>query len=366
MVTTILVEPFPNGHRPQTVALVADVVSEQADVLILTSQGASDDPGWIEYLGDSGYRVAEVFDTTFPSTRELAREVAAACRAEAVDRVVVLDADQALKRWWFEAPRAFARRGRPQVVFMLTRYPATVRPTDWTGWRLRIPKAALAVLGRLTGSLHRVAGFAGRDDMSPGWIVKRARDPAVCTAHSRDREGLRRELGLAPDRAVVGVFGVITERKHAPLIWAAMQAKGIDADLLLAGDLSEDVAAWARDLAPSAHGRLVLRPGFLTNTVLDQLVAASDVAALVMTNNGPSGIMGKALAAGVPVVTAGSEVRAREARATGGGEVADLDEASIGAALERALAHDRVAAPEGSVPLATPRAYVTAMLGLPD
>jgi hypothetical protein len=48
--------------------------------------------------------------------------------------------------------------------------------------------------------------------------------------------------------------------------------------------------------------------------------------------------MGKALVAGVPVVTAGSKVRAAEVRATGGGLAAELTVESVAAALRRLLA----------------------------
>ncbi|MBC7631689.1 hypothetical protein, partial [Aeromicrobium sp.] len=214
-----------------------------------------------------------------------------------------------------------------------------------------------------TGSLHRVAGFAGRDDMSKGLLVKRVRDPAICSAHSRDRAELRTELGLPAGRRIIGIFGGVSERKNAPMIWEAMQAAGIEADLLLAGSLSAGVSAWVESIEPTPGGEVITRQGFLSNVVLDQLVAASDVAALVMTNNGPSGIMGKALAAGVPVVTAGSEVRAREVRATDGGEIADVAAVSIGAALDRALARDPDAPSRSTVPLATAESFAAGILG---
>ncbi len=92
---------------------------------------------------------------------------------------------------------------------------------------------------------------------------------------------------------------------------------------MLAGGVKPEVAAWIDALPPSDLGQVIVRDGFLSNEELDKLVAAVDVVPIALTNNGPSGIMGKALAAEVPVVTAGSEVRARELLATDGGELAD-------------------------------------------
>jgi glycosyltransferase involved in cell wall biosynthesis len=365
MRTTVLVEPNPNGHRFQAVAAVAEVAARTSQVLVLTSHGATDLPAFREYVGHLDLRVEEPFDRILPPTRTIAHEVAAACRAEDVDTVVLMDADQSLKRWWYVAPLEFGIRRRPRVVFMLTRYPAKLKVTDWFGWRLRLPKALLALIAMASGSLHHVAGFAGRDDMTRGWLVKRARDPEVCSAHSRDRAALRTKLDLPADRRLVGIFGGINERKNIPLIWDAMQRSSIDADLLLAGPLASDVATWVDSVAPTPRGRILVRDGFLSNEVLDQLVASVDVVPLAMTLNGPSGIMGKALAAGVPVVTAGSEVRAREVVATDSGEFADLDAESIGAAIQRVLARDPDAPRRSAVPPATPEEFAEIILGVP-
>ena len=296
----------------------------------------------------------------------MAEAVAAVCRRADVSTVVVMDADQSLKRWWYAAPLALRGVPRPRVVFMLTRYPAKLRLTDWTGWKLRVPKAILALAAMATGSLHRTAGFAGRDDTTRGWIVKRTRDPDLCTAHSRDRVRLRAELDLPAGRRLVGIFGVISERKNADLIWAALSRRAIQADLVLAGGLSPGVASWAASLPEAGHGRVIVRDGFLSNESLDKHVAAVDVVPLALTNNGPSGIMGKAIAAEVPVVTAGSEVRARELVAADAGELADLDADSLGAAIQRVFDRDPDRPRRSKVPSATPEEFAEKLLGVDD
>jgi glycosyltransferase involved in cell wall biosynthesis len=109
---------------------------------------------------------------------------------------------------------------------------------------------------------------------------------------------------------------------------------------------------------------VIVRDGFHSDALLDKYVAASDVAPIAIAFNGPSGIMGKASAAGVPVVTAGSEVRARELIATGGGEVADFTPSSIGAAIRRVLAANSTATRNERVPLATADEFSRALLGV--
>ncbi len=347
--TTLVVEPDPGGHRFQAVAAVARLARGFGPVVLLTSaegrRSVALDVYLGELVGDGDLTVLDPFDEIHPPTRQMAAEVAARCAAAAarssdapVGRVVVMDADQALKRWWVVAPRLF--RGlpvRPRVVFMLTRYPARLAPTDLTGWRLRGPKAVLALVAMATRSLHRVVGFSGRDDTAEGWVVKRVRDPHYCSAHSRDRAEHRALLGLDPDRLLVGIFGAVDARKNPQLVLDAMTAGGLDATLVVAGGFDDEVRAWARGLDDVDRARVFLRDEFLDNDVLDRFVAAVDVVPLALTNNGPSGIMGKAQAAGVPVVTAGSLVRAREVEATGTGIACDLTAASIGDAMRRAI-----------------------------
>ena len=363
---TVLVEPDPNGHRFQAVANVAGVAGQTGAVVLLTSAGATATPSFATFLGGSGIEVEECFDEIYPATRALVAEVGRVCRERDVGTVTVMDADQTLKRWWYLAPPVLGRLPRkPRIIFMVTRYPARVHPADWRGWKVRVAKATLTVLARGAGVLHRAAGFAGRDDTSTGWLIKRVRDPDLCSAHSRDRVAIRDELGLSRERRLVGIYGVITVGKNPSLVWEALQAGGIDADLLLAGSFSPEVADWTRSVAPTAHGQVIVREGFLPDAELDKLVATADVVPLAMTHNGPSGIMGKALAAGVPVVTAGSKVRAEELVATDAGEVAELTRDSLAAAISRVLARDPSTPRRSTVPPATAEEFARVLLGLP-
>lgn len=364
MPMTVLVEPHPSGHRFQAVANVALLAARTGDVVLLTSVGATASEEFAAYLAGVPIKVEERFADILPPAREQARAVAQLCRTGDVATVVLMDADQALKSWWLVAPRELRRLPRrPRVVFMLTRYPARLSLADRTGWKLRVSKAILLVAASVTGSVHRAAGFAGREDLTRGWLVKRARDPAICLAHSRDRERLRTELDLPTGRMLVGIFGVLSDRKHGPLVLEAIGASGCDAQLVLAGRVKPDVAAWLASLPDPLRSKVIVRDGFLPNATLDALVASVDVVAIVMTNNGPSGIMGKALAAGVPVVSAGSTVRARELAATGNGEATALTVEAVGSALRRLLTGRNAVRPS-RVPPATGESFAATVLGL--
>ena len=362
---TVLVEPDPNGHRFQAVANVAEVAGRSGDVVVLTSKGAQDTEWYRLFLADKPIKVVERFDEIYPPTREMARAVAEVCRSADVKTVVVMDADTSLKRWWYVAAQEF--RGlprRPRVVFMLTRYIARVELFDRQAFFQRFSKAALVAAAMATRTLDRAGGFAGRDDLSTGWLVKRLRDPAVCSAHSRDRDALRRELGLPLDRTIVGIIGSIDARKSVPLVYDATKASAPDADLLVAGTLQPDVQGWVDAQPPGALDRMILRARYLDNDELDKLVAACDVVSVVQLNKGPSGIMGKALTAEVPVVTAGSRVRAREVEVTRGGLAAEMTPESIAAALGRLYAEGNAMIRGAELPPATGETFAMTLLGV--
>jgi hypothetical protein len=110
---------------------------------------------------------------------------------------------------------------------------------------------------------------------------------------------------------------------------------------------------------------LIVRDEYLSNEKLDSYVAASDIVSIAQDNNGPSGIMGKALAAGVPVLTAGSLVRERELIAAGpwAGRATELTAQATADGL-RALIRDRNAfRPADKTLLATPEAFAARVLG---
>jgi len=363
---TVIVEPDPSGHRFQAVANVAAVAGETTDVVLLTTAEAAAGEAFDVYLAQTTFLAVEpVFDQLYPPTEQIARAIAEQARRRDVETAVLMDADNALKRWWLVARREFKGLARkPRIVMMLTRYPARIKYTDKRVMQLRISKGLLAMLSRGNGSVQHLAGFAGRDDMSHGWVVRRARDPEICSAHSRDRGALRQELDLPADRVLVGIFGMIGPDKRPDLVLEALKVAGIAGDLVLAGGVKPEVQAWLDGLDEADRARVIVRNGFLSNEVLDKHVAAVNAVPIAQVHGGPSGIMGKASAAGVPVVSAGSEVRAREMVATDSGENAEMTAESIGAAIKRVVERDPDAPRRNTVPPATAEEFSRNLLGV--
>lgn len=367
MTTTLLVEPDPIGHHLQAVRSVAQVALRDGDVILLTSAGVSERDEFAVNLADLPIEVRECFPDAEPAVSQVLATLKETCAAQPVSRVVLMDGDNALKTWWFAAWRVLRRlRPRPAIILFLTRWPGNVRNgvrIDPYFLRIRVAKAALVALCRLTRTVDRFAAFSSRDARKPGWLVKRARDPAICEAHSRDRAALRTELGLPSDRELVGIFGGINIRKDPALALDATLRTGPDTDLLLAGPFDEEFAAWLAALPVEQRSRVIARDDFHSNELLDKYLAAADVVLLLMTLEGPSGIMGKALCAEVPVVTANSRTRVRELNSLHCGAAAEATPHDVARALRQVLDSPGWRPRDGALDLPTADAFAETILG---
>lgn len=354
MARTVIVEPHPIGHRFEHVSWIARAALARGDdVELLTSVGARSRDEFSTFLDDVPLTVHERIDGYFPRPRVMGRAVLDLHRTSPITTLVLLDADQALKRWWLEAPLGLRGRRGPTTTLLLMRFPQELSLADRAGITMRAAKASLSALARATRAADRVLYLVGRHESRPGWLLGQVRDPAICSAHARDRAALRERHDLPADRRLVGIIGDLSVRKCLPMVAEAVQLAGDDVDLLLAGKMTDEMRAWLDALPPGPRARVHTRLGFLPDEELDAYVAASDVISLALLNPGPSGIQGKALVAGVPTVSAGSRLRERESSTYDAGVHVDLDAASLAAGIRRML--DR-----GSDPVVTPDDVPTA------
>ena len=354
MARTIIVEPHPVGHRFEHVSWIARVALARGDdVELLTSVGARSRDEFTTFLGDVPLTVHEEVEGYFPRPKVVGRALMELHRRSPITTLVLLDADQALKRWWLEAPLGLRGRRGPKTILLLMRLPQELSLTDLPALKMWAAKVSLTALTRATRAADHIVYLVGRHESRSGWLLGQVRDPAICTAHARDRAALRQRYDLPADRRLVGIIGDLSIRKCLPMVAEAIQRAGPDVDLLLAGKMTDDMRAWLEALPPAERARVHTRLGFLPDEELDAYVAASDVISLALLNPGPSGIQGKALVAGVPTVSAGSRLRERESSSHGAGLHVDLDAASLAGGIRRVL--DR-----GSDPLATPDDVPTA------
>lgn len=364
MTAVLVVEPSPGGHRFAYVRYIIDNLPRGHQAVLLTSVGASASDEYRVNLGQLDLTVLERFAQPNPPTPQLVDAVATACRERAIALVLVMDADLALKRWWWDAWRPLRSLSpRPEVSVLLTRYPMRSALRGRRAFAHRIAKSAAILAGMLSGSITRAGAVAGHEDTTRGLLVSRVRDPAFCTAHSRDRIPLRAQFGLPADRKLVGIFGQVTMHKYVPMLAEAVQQAGADVDLLVVGRLSDEVADWLGGQTGEIRERIIVRPGFLDEEVMDGLLASCDIVSVAQNYDRPSAVMGRAFAADVPVVTAGSKVRERELRLLGGGLAAQTSAEALADAVRRLLASPEAGALRADTPMPTPRELTMMVLG---
>jgi glycosyltransferase involved in cell wall biosynthesis len=135
-------------------------------------------------------------------------------------------------------------------------------------------------------------------------------DPVQLSSSAADVARIRNEWEL--DRSVYwfAVLGAITDRKNVPLIaQSLMLLETSQVGLLVAGSFDPSVRALIQDSASllSKAGKSVrLVDELLSDPDLDAAVSTADCLVLAHSNEGPSGLMGKAAAAGTRVVAAGA------------------------------------------------------------
>lgn len=177
---------------------------------------------------------------------------------------------------------------------------------DVVGWKRRWGNRLL--LARLADEVNACCGFsadalAALDGFPSGRVavIENGIDPGRYS-NAVDRAGLRRRLGLAPERRyLVCVARFHPVKDHATLVraFAAVVAARPDADLLLAGDgeLRGDLERQVRGLG--LQGRMK----FLgVRDDVPDLLRAADVFALTSVSEAASLTVLEAMAAGLPVV----------------------------------------------------------------
>lgn len=143
--------------------------------------------------------------------------------------------------------------------------------------------------------------------------TRRAPDPVrlVCTSSDVSQT---RDAWPDGERYWFGVVGALDGRKNIRLVASALATlEGRKVGLVLAG--RGDVTDAHRELARLREigVPVVRRDVLLSDLELDSIVAALDCVILAHSNEGPSGIFGKALASGTRIVTAGADSLRRDA-----------------------------------------------------
>jgi glycosyltransferase involved in cell wall biosynthesis len=296
---TVIFEPDHRGHRFYYVRLLANALLEDGRrPILVTSPDAMKSPQAAEFLAG----LPEQFEVQ-ESRAHTTGQVSSWARGIGADQIIVPDGDRHLIRTLFRVGRRL-----PRVTLLVMREPVC-------GTR-RLSSAAARQWGKLA-SMHalrlrssaRVAVlkssvWRGR---SPFAV---AQDPVTLAASAEDVVRARSAFDLDPARRWFAVVGAITERKNLPLISEAFShAADENVGLFIGGVVDPAEMRRAHSYLAEAErqgGRVTVIDRMLSDVELDAAIGAVDCVILAHSNEGPSGIFGKAVMTGTRLIASGA------------------------------------------------------------
>jgi hypothetical protein len=264
--------------------------------------------------------------------------------------ILVPDGDRALLR--LLTPNSWRWARSTQVVLLVM--------------RVRAQSNGSAVLGLVMSEVKRLCRRFGRTVLGLNVLElvsvatsvvgdHEVVDPVSLSIDDHASKRVVEELGLVGDVYWFAVLGAITPRKNVPLIVDALCRASLDsAGILFAGRLSPDLEmempALIRRLdAAGIHHRECNKT--LEDLDFDAVVRRVDCIVLAHSNEGSSGILGKASVAGTRLVCSGAQTLKEDIRNLPEmGEWVELVEPDLAGALSRARSARRPAPRAASGP----------------
>lgn len=350
----LIVEGNADGHRLSYVALLASAAIAAGDEIVFATResvlSSREFPVHMSAFGpELELRTMEDFSV---------RGVERLCREHNIDHAVIPDGDSFA--YQLSKGQSWAWRGTVTALVMREK-----------GQPSRFPGAVFAktfVKGLLLLAANRQRRVEVRVLKSATWrgfsLLPTSRDPVVLS--SGDETLQRNSLPSLSDGLFwFGVIGKIGHRKNLPLVAASLAAlQRSDIGLLVAGQVEDGVLLQAEEHFAGmrqAGGQVVILDRLLGDSELDALIRELDCVVLAHSNEGPSGILGKAVAAGTRIVAAGAGSLRKDCRHIGNGaEWSPLARQQLSTALGRSIGASR---PIGS-PLASPYDFAAGLLRL--
>lgn len=165
--------------------------------------------------------------------------------------------------------------------------------------------AGFLAIGRKNAAFYRALGIPDTRIHHYPYTVDNARFAKASTLTPEQRAVERQRLGLSPDRVTVLYASKLMRRKHPDDLLAAcaqLARDGLPVELLLAG--TGEMEAELRAAAAAQPILPVHFAGFVNQTELPALFAASDIFALPSENEPWGLIFNEAMCAGLPVIAA--------------------------------------------------------------
>lgn len=221
-------------------------------------------------------------------------------------------------------------------------------------------------IGSANAAYYRAMGVAEDRIFAVPYTVDNARFIAAGAAARRDRAAMRARLGMHPELPAVLYASKFDRRKRPDDLlgaYAALRAQGVAAQLVLVGTGLMEEALKCRVAAEGIPD--VVFPGFVNQSALPGVYAASDVFVLPSENEPWGLVVNEAMCAGLPVVLSAGIGSAPDLVADGvnGATFAAGDVAGLAAALRPILTDAGLRARMGAASLARIRGWSYAECG---
>ena len=183
-------------------------------------------------------------------------------------------------------------------------------------WKVRVRDGVLSVafrfvdrflaIGTANREYYRALGVPAEKIFDVPYTVDNDRFMQASTLSREERAGVRQRFGLPVDRPVVLFASKFIPRKHPEDVIRAvarLRDEGVDASLLMVGTGEMDAALKALVVDYNLDGRVVFG-GFVNQSELPRVYAASDVCVLPAESEPWGLIVNEVMCAGIPVVVA--------------------------------------------------------------
>lgn len=328
----LLVEGNVSGHRLSYVKLLtAEAISRGHSVHLATSPGASSTQEFTAHLGDcvKEITVSEHSDLGIRAIEQLSIQLGAS-------RTVISDGDA----FALALARGGRWRGRSRLSLLIMRESAQPDKYPLRGLAKQLAKRAVILrvrnIPRVDLAVLKSATWSGRSR------TKVALDPVEIQCTETDVIGIRESWNLDNTRYWFAVLGAITERKNVPLLLQCLSALPPGrCGLLIAGRIDpviRDIIQSTTEALSTLETPVVVVDRILSDRELDAAVTAADCLLLAHSNEGPSGLLGKAASAGTRLIAAGANSLRKDIQTLGpAAEWTKLSTQEISKAMRRAI-----------------------------
>lgn len=290
----LIVEDNPSGHRMHYVALILEGALARGYLvhLALTEEAQRSEEAEKFLSSQNALNVVTVQDASVASISAVAEQIRA--------NVVVVPSGDAMA---FEIVK-FGWRCRSELVILILREFAQPKKNErGVATRSLMKKVLINIVSwkrRVRVVVLKPANWRGGNQQ------RIAIDPVELNEALKEHEIIEK-FGL--DRGIYwfAILGAITSRKNVGLTLEALGKLGNSYGLVVAGKIDQHVRQEIDQfLHFTSHNNIRVVNRLLEDAELDGLVRATDCLVLAHTNEGPSGLFGKALAAGTRILAAGA------------------------------------------------------------